>query len=41
MPRAGLSPDAVVDAALEILDARGSDGLTLKAIADATGVAAP
>lgn len=41
MPRAGLSPDAVVDAALEILDARGSEGLTLKAIADATGVAAP
>ena len=41
MPRAGLSPDAVVNAALEILDARGSDGLTLKAIAHATGVAAP
>lgn len=41
MPRAGLSPDLVVDAALEILDVRGSDGLTLKAVADATGVAAP
>jgi AcrR family transcriptional regulator len=41
MPRAGLSPEAVVDAALAILDARGAEGLTLKAIADATGVAAP
>ena len=41
MPRAGLSPDAVVDAALDILDERGVEGLTLKAIADATGVAAP
>ncbi len=41
MPRAGLSPHAVVDAALGILDARGLEGLTLKAIADRTGVAAP
>lgn len=41
MPRAGLSPDAVVDAALDILDARGPEGLTLKAVADRTGVAAP
>lgn len=41
MPRAGLSPDAVVDAALEVLDTHGLDGLTLKAIADHTGVAAP
>ena len=40
-PRAGLSPEAVVDAALGILDARGLDGLTLKAIADRAGVAAP
>ena len=41
MPRAGLSPEAVVSAALEVLDARGPEGLTLKAIADWTGVATP
>jgi AcrR family transcriptional regulator len=41
MPRAGLSPDAVVSAALEILDARGPEGLTLKAIADHAGVMTP
>lgn len=41
MPRAGLSPDAVVLAALEILDARGLEGLTFKAVADSAGVATP
>ena len=41
MPRAGLSPDAVVSAALEVLDARGPEGLTLKAVADWSGVATP
>jgi AcrR family transcriptional regulator len=41
MPRAGLSPQAVVQAALDLLDARGLPGLTLKAIADRTGVAVP
>jgi AcrR family transcriptional regulator len=41
MPRAGLSPGAVVAAALEILDAHGPEGLTLKAVADRAGVVAP
>jgi AcrR family transcriptional regulator len=41
VPRAGLSTAAVVDAALRILDERGPDGLTLAAVADRTGVAAP
>jgi AcrR family transcriptional regulator len=41
LPRAGLSPDAVVSAALEVLDARGPEGLTLKAVADSAGVATP
>lgn len=41
MPRAGLSTAAVVDAALRIVDERGLDGLTLAAVADRTGVAAP
>jgi AcrR family transcriptional regulator len=41
MPRAGLSPDAVVSAALEILDDRGPEGLTLKAVADRAGVVTP
>lgn len=41
MPRVGLSPDAVVSAALEVLDARGPEGLTLKAVADSVGVATP
>lgn len=39
--RAGLSTAAVVDAALRILDERGPDGLTLAAVAERTGVAAP
>lgn len=41
MPRAGLSPDAVVAAALEVLDVRGPEGLTLKAVADHAGVMTP
>ncbi|MBS2966750.1 WHG domain-containing protein [Actinocrinis puniceicyclus] len=41
MPRAGLSPEAVIDAALEILDEHGQERLTLKAVADRTGVASP
>jgi AcrR family transcriptional regulator len=41
MPRAGLSTAAVVDAALDIVDAQGVDGLTLAAVAARTGVAAP
>jgi AcrR family transcriptional regulator len=41
VPRAGLTPDAVVSAALDVLDARGPDGLTLKAVADRAGVATP
>jgi AcrR family transcriptional regulator len=41
MPRAGLSPDAVVSAALEILDDRGPEGLTLKAVAERAGVVTP
>jgi AcrR family transcriptional regulator len=41
MPRAGLSQDAVVTAALEVLDARGPAGLTLKAVADRAGVMTP
>ena len=41
MPRAGLSPDAVVSAALEVLDACGPKGLTLKAVADRAGVVTP
>jgi AcrR family transcriptional regulator len=41
MPRAGLSPAAVVDAALAVVDERGADALTLAAVATRTGVAAP
>ncbi|MGH3417361.1 MAG: TetR family transcriptional regulator, partial [Actinocrinis sp.] len=41
MPRAGLTPDSVVSTALEILDQRGLDGLTLKAVADHAGVVTP
>jgi AcrR family transcriptional regulator len=39
--RGGLSTTAVVDAALEVVDERGLDALTLAAVADRTGVAAP
>ncbi|HLK44225.1 MAG TPA: WHG domain-containing protein [Thermoleophilia bacterium] len=41
MPRAGLNRDAVIAHALEVLDASGANGLTLKAIADRAGVATP
>ncbi|MBX6765824.1 MAG: WHG domain-containing protein [Actinomadura rubrobrunea] len=41
MPRAGLSPDAVVDAAIGIVDAGGPGALTLAAVAKAAGVATP
>ncbi|MEU4639404.1 TetR/AcrR family transcriptional regulator [Micromonospora sp. NPDC023814] len=41
MPRAGLSTAAVVDAALDLIDDRGLDALTLAAVAERTGVAAP
>jgi len=41
MPRAGLSPDAVVDAAVRLLDSEGPEGVTLAAVAAATGVATP
>lgn len=40
MPRVGLSPDAVVDAVLELLDSSGTEP-TLAAVAAHTGVAAP
>ncbi|GLZ16223.1 TetR family transcriptional regulator [Actinomadura sp. NBRC 104425] len=41
MPRAGLSTEAVVDAAIGIVDAHGPGALTLAAVAKAAGVAAP
>lgn len=41
MPRAGLNPAAVVDAALAVLDDTGVDGLSLAAVAAHTGVATP
>lgn len=41
MPRAGLNTEAVVDAALVVLDEQGVDGLTLAAVAAHTGVATP
>jgi AcrR family transcriptional regulator len=41
MPRAGLSPDAVVDVALAIVDEHGADALTLAAVAARAGVASP
>ncbi|WP_084265065.1 TetR/AcrR family transcriptional regulator [Actinomadura macra] len=41
MPRAGLSPDAVVDAAIAIVDAEGPGALTLAAVAGRAGVATP
>lgn len=39
--RAGLSPAAVVEAALAIIDEQGLGALTLAAVAQRTGVAAP
>ena len=41
MPRAGLSTDAVVDVALALVDEKGVEALSLAAIADRAGVAAP
>ncbi|MFG2039462.1 TetR/AcrR family transcriptional regulator [Dactylosporangium sp. NPDC048998] len=41
MPRAGLSPTAVVDAALRVVDAGGPAALTLAAVAAECGVATP
>jgi AcrR family transcriptional regulator len=41
MPRAGLSTDAVVDVALALVDEKGLDALSLAAVADRAGVAAP
>jgi AcrR family transcriptional regulator len=41
VPRAGLSPAAVVDAALGVIDEHGLAALTLAAVAARTGVAAP
>ncbi|MBS2966171.1 WHG domain-containing protein [Actinocrinis puniceicyclus] len=41
MPRAGLSPRAVIDAALEMVDESGAAGLTLAGVAARTGVAVP
>ena len=41
MPRAGLSTDSVVDAAIEVVDEQGPAALTLAAVASRTGVAAP
>ena len=41
MPRAGLNPDAVVSAAAELADEVGLDQVTLAALAQRVGVAAP
>lgn len=41
MPRAGLSPDRVVDAAAALADVIGFDQLTLTALAERVGVAVP
>jgi AcrR family transcriptional regulator len=41
MPRVGLSTAAVIHAALGVIDDQGLDALTLAAVADRTGVAAP
>jgi AcrR family transcriptional regulator len=41
MPRAGLSPDTVVDVALALVDEKGPEALSLAAVADRAGVAAP
>ncbi|MEU5882655.1 WHG domain-containing protein [Spirillospora sp. NPDC047279] len=41
MPRVGLSPDGVVDAAITIVDAEGPAALTLSAVAAQAGVATP
>lgn len=41
MPRVGLTPAAVVDAALALLDEAGPDAVTLAAVADRVGVRSP
>ncbi|MBO2447391.1 WHG domain-containing protein [Actinomadura barringtoniae] len=41
MPRVGLSPGGVVDAAIEIVDTEGPAALTLSAVAGVAGVATP
>ncbi|MEV4560415.1 TetR-like C-terminal domain-containing protein [Kitasatospora sp. NPDC049285] len=41
MPRAGLSTAAVVDHALDLIDAQGAEALTLAAVAAKAGVATP
>ncbi|MFD7731551.1 WHG domain-containing protein [Kitasatospora phosalacinea] len=41
MPRAGLSAAAVVDHALDLIDERGAEALTLAAVAARAGVATP
>ena len=41
MPRVGLSTAAVVDAAIDLVDAEGPDALTLTALAKHAGVATP
>ena len=41
MPRAGLSPDGVVDVAMAIVDAQGPEALSLSVVAARAGVAAP
>jgi AcrR family transcriptional regulator len=41
VPRVGLSPAAVVDAAIALLDEEGQAALTLAAVAGRTGVATP
>ena len=41
MPRAGLTPATVVDAAIALVDRDGPDALTLAAVADRLDVRAP
>lgn len=41
MPRAGLTTAGVVDAAIDLIDERGIGALTLAAVAEGSGVAAP
>jgi AcrR family transcriptional regulator len=41
VPRAGLTPAAVVDVALALIDEKGLDALSLAAVADRAGVASP
>ena len=41
MPRVGLSPERLVDAAAQLVDEQGREGLTLSALAKRFGVAQP